>query len=389
MTPVLVSLPLFSERSQRFGQNEPFLCILLGACSSFCATSLCLTWFHSTDVVLYHRQESGSNSKTKKDTSEQVNLDAIFVPPPEFQSSPLENGDNTSKPQVNLFQTLNHQHDPFQTSTQQDNGLFHNVTLNSPAQTQNLSATKSFDISKGEVDDIFLSAKEKSPHYAASAKEVNLFQKSPSVFVDPFESPVKKDDDLFQAPKSSAANPFYTSTTDKDVDLFHAFPNKSEEPSPFIKPDAREESSLDVFSWSSVDPFPSPITRTLFQDVSSLEDPFAPSPPTQLNPLKYGSPGTLDIFQPLPPTSSTTQLNSPSEKVGMLSSPDPPKKPPLVSPPPVPPKPSLRPQQIILTTPQGTKHDINQPTPLSQARTLSGSPSQSPGEMTHVGILTA
>ncbi|XP_028261580.1 uncharacterized protein LOC114435853 isoform X2 [Parambassis ranga] len=322
--------------------------------------------------------ESGSNSNTTEDTSEQANLDAIFVPPPEFQSSPLEvhseeKGDNSSEPQVNLFQTLSHQRHPFQTSTQQANSLFHNVTLNSPAQEQN--------VSKGEVEDIFRSAKEKAPYHAASSTEVNLFEKSLNVFVDPFEPPLKKEDDLFQAPKSSAANPFYTSTMDKDMDLFHAGPNKSEEPSPFIKLDTREESSLDVFSSSSVDPFPSPITRTLFQDVSSLEDPFAPSPPTQVNPFMYGSTGTLDISKPLPPTRSTTPLKSPSEKVAMLSSP---KRPPLVSPPPIPPKPSVRPQQIILTTPQGTKHDINQPTPLSQSRTLSGSPSQSPAEMTHV-----
>ncbi|KAG7234110.1 hypothetical protein INR49_005813 [Caranx melampygus] len=71
----------------------------------------------------------------------------------------------------------------------------------------------------------------------------------------------------------------------------------------------------------------------------------------------------------------------------MLSSPDLSEAKSLKSPPAVKPKPSYRPQNIVLTTPRGTKHDILQPTPFIQANHLSVSTSQSPSpspEMTHV-----
>ncbi|XP_042257438.1 uncharacterized protein si:cabz01007807.1 isoform X4 [Thunnus maccoyii] len=373
--------------------------------------------------------ESGSKSNGTDDvgrkTSGEVSLDTIFVPPPEFQSSPLdfqqdsktmENGAKCSEPEKDLFQTLNHNpmQDLFQTSMSAQNasanGHYHDVTLNSPEtnppQTQNLSKnvqSKDSDLFKGEVENLFHAVKGESSHHAAHAKEVNLFDKSPSIFVDPFKSPSNKEDDLFQSPQCAAVNPFYSATT-KETLLCQAVPTESG----LVRPKSFSMNDRDVFSPSSTntfDPFPSPITRDLFQDVSNLDDPFGTTPSKQYDPFKDDFNGTPDIFQPLPSntvnnsdiskitpsntaskaTYSTPSLSSLSEiNLDKLSSPDLFKATPSEPLSAIQTKSSNMPHEIVLMTPQGTKHDILQPTPFSQARNLSVSPSQSPAEMTHM-----
>ncbi|KAK1890239.1 Apolipoprotein L domain containing protein 1 [Dissostichus eleginoides] len=83
---------------------------------------------------------------------------------------------------------------------------------------------------------------------------------------------------------------------------------------------------------------------------------------------------------------STSSVGSQSDiKLDMLSSPDLFKTTSIKAPPPaVRPKPSIRQHDIILTTPQGSTHDILQPSPFSRARNLSMTPSQSAAENTHV-----
>lgn len=381
-------------------------------------------------------QESGSKSHEEvgKESAE-INFGTLFVPPPEFQSSPLdlqtdiktvENGAKFSEPQKDLFQVLtaNPVQGRFQASTLAQNksasGHFHDVTLSSPdlfkpvpAQRRNLSEnlqSESSDLFKDEGVNLFEAAKGDHSLHAERPREVNLLEKSPSIFVDPFKSSSNKEDDLFRSPQPTVGNPFRTATTNGD--LFQAVPTESGEP--FPKQDHPEtkdlfgmsfQKNLDVFSSSSantVDPFPSPITRDLFQDVSSLDDPFGTTPSKPLDPFQDLSNGTLDIFQPLPTkmnsndvleintnntaskaTNSTSSLNSSSDrKLDMSSSPD------LFSAsesnPAIQPKSSTWQHDVILTTPQGTDYDILQPTPFTRARNLSMTPGRSPAQMTHV-----
>lgn len=381
-------------------------------------------------------QESGSKSHEEvgKESAE-INFGTLFVPPPEFQSSPLdlqtdiktvENGAKFSEPQKDLFQVLtaNPVQGRFQASTLAQNksasGHFHDVTLSSPdlfkpvpAQRRNLSEnlqSESSDLFKDEGVNLFEAAKGDHSLHAERPREVNLLEKSPSIFVDPFKSSSNKEDDLFRSPQPTVGNLFRTATTNGD--LFQAVPTESGEPFPKQDPSETKDlfgmsfqKNLDVFSSSSantVDPFPSPITRDLFQDVSSLDDPFGTTPSKPLDPFQDLSNGTLDIFQPLPTkmnsndvleintnntaskaTNSTSSLNSSSDrKLDMSSSPD------LFSAsesnPAIQPKSSTWQHDVILTTPQGTDYDILQPTPFTRARNLSMTPGRSPAQMTHV-----
>ncbi|XP_073330655.1 uncharacterized protein [Pagrus major] len=390
-----------------------------------------------TNPFYTHYLESGSKSQEEAGRkSSEVDFSTIFVPPPEFQSSPLdlqseiktvENGAKFSEPQKDLFQVLtpNPVQGRFQASTlaqnKSANGHFHDVTLNSPdlfkpvpVQIQNFSEnlqSESSDLFKDEGVNLFQAAKGEDSLNAERPREVNLLEKSPSIFVDPFKSPSNKEDDLFRSPQPTVGNPFRTATTNGD--LFQAVPTKSGEIFP-KDPSTKEDlfgmsfqKNLDVFSSSSantVDPFPSPITRDLFQDVSSLDDPFGTTPSKQFDPFQDLSNGTPDIFQPLPSktnskdvfeiipnntaskaTNSTSSLNSSSEsKFDMSSSPDLFNAMPSDSHPAIQPRSSTWQHDVILTTPQGTEHDILQPTPFRRARNLSMTPGRSPAEMTHV-----
>ncbi len=366
---------------------------------------------HVPDNLLFWYQESGSKGHGTEDIGKKtskVDLDTIFVPPPAFQSSPLdlpaeinavENGTEFSEPQKDLFQALNRTQDRFQTSSLPQNvsanGHLQDVTLNSPdlfKGTQNFSKTsllKSSDPFKDELTSLFQAAKGEDLLNVERTRETNLFDKSPSFCANPFTSPSNKDD-LFWSPKPAVGNPFDAAKT-SDTDLFKGTLSEGREPfsisgnkhNPSTKEDLfalSSSKSLDIFSPSSVnsvDPFPSPITRDLFQDVSSLDDPFGDTPSKQFDPFQDASNGTPDISRPLP--------SLPSEKkVDMLSSPDLFKAVTSESQPAVRPKLPDRPHDIVLTTPQGTKHDILQPTPFSQTNNLSVSPNQSPADMNHV-----
>lgn len=338
----------------------------------------------------------------------------------------VENGAEFSDPSKDLFQTFatNRMQGDFQTSvwgqSASANGHSHDVTLNSPdlfkpmdTQTQSLSKalqSKSSDLFKDEGVDPFQVAKRDDLLHAERPREVDLFAKSPNISVNPFKSPSNQKDDLFQFSKPMV-NPFDTATT-KEADLFGA--TKSSEfvfnkQDPFMKDDLfgmpSSTQNLDVFSSSStnsVDPFPSPIQRDLFQDVSSLDDPFGTTPSGKYDPFQDVSTGTPDIFQPLPSktngidifgsstapkaTYSTPSLNSPSErKSDMLSSPDLFKATPSEPNPAAQLKSSDKPQDIFLANPQGDKDDILPPTPFSRARNRSMLHGQSPPDMTRVG----
>lgn len=408
--------------------------------SRFCFIVV-VVFFLKNNLVLHYQENKGDITEDKrKKTLESVDCDSLFVSPPDFQSSPPdlpsenrteENGGTFPEPKNNLFKSQNDNNDQdlFHRSAPSHNATvngFHDVTLNSPnlfkatpAQAQNLSKSfpsRSSDLFKGEEDDLFQADKKEDLFETAWAKKADPFDKPASTFVDPFTSPLNKEDDLFQTPKSTVANPFYTATEKaddlfqspqpfytaptKETDLFQADSTKKD------KQDTKEKElvglsfkeNLSAFSTSStnsVDPFASPIAKDLFQDVSSLDDPFGSTPFTKYDPFQDVSSGTPDIFQQLPSQrraskniasdSSYSSLNSPSElklDVPDASSSHVFKK--SKAPPPVPPKPFQKPQEITLTTPRGTKHDILQPTPIIQAGDLSDSPGQSPSRMSNV-----
>ncbi|XP_059211192.1 proteoglycan 4-like isoform X2 [Centropristis striata] len=353
-----------------------------------------------------HYLESGNNGSK---TSQEVKHDTIFGPPAEFlspETKTVESGDESSELPKDIFEALTRPLPPARNKP--SNGHFNDVTVNSsdlfkpiPPPKTNLSKTlpsKSSDLFKNDGVSLFQAAKGEDSLHAGSTKEVNLFDKSPSGFVDPFKSASTKEDDPFWSPQPTKANPFHTATT-KGADLFQAAPTKSGEnkQDPFTKEDlfgtSSSKENLDVFSSSStktVDPFPSPIQRDFFQEVSSVGDPFAPS--KQDDPFKDVSKGKSYIFQPLPskfngkdifgktssdsaskPAYTTPSLDSPSEtKLDMLSSPDFLKATPAESHPDVPPKSFNKPQDIL------------QPSPFSRARNLSMTPSQASAEMAHV-----
>ncbi|XP_074479526.1 uncharacterized protein LOC141760543 isoform X4 [Sebastes fasciatus] len=295
-------------------------------------------------------------------TPEAVNLDTIAVPQPEFPSS-LD-----LQPEM---KTLT----PNQNSTDLFQPMF-----------------------KDDGVDLFQATEGEDLLHAENTMVGNPFLKSSSIFVDPFNSSSNKEDDLFRSTQPVMANPLYTTTT-KEADLPRADPTKSEDLFHKQEDLFGMSSFKDAFSSSStnaVDPFPSPITRDLFQDVSSLDDPFGTTPTRHYNPFHDFSPGTTDIFKPLPPktngtdvfgitssdtpkaTYSTPSLNSPSEM--KLDAPLEPTD--LFK---ATPSESDSPDDLFLPTPQGTKPDIPQPSPFSRARNLSMMHGQSQADRIHGG----
>uniref|UniRef100_A0A8D3ARS2 Apolipoprotein L domain-containing protein 1 n=1 Tax=Scophthalmus maximus TaxID=52904 RepID=A0A8D3ARS2_SCOMX len=337
-----------------------------------------------------HNLESGSQGQVMEDDGVESNLNTHFVPPPGFQSSPLdlqpevqtvENGDKFSELQKDLF----HPWTLAQNSSASDHLPLNNLFKANPSRTPDLPRTS--DLFKG------------AELFQAAAQA----DKSPGIFMDPFKSPSNQANGLLQSSQSAVGNPFHTASA-SEADLFQAVPtNVKDNRDPFTKENGlfgvASEENRDLFSSSStsaVDPFPSPVARDLFQDLSSVEDPFGPTPSKQHDPFHDVSSGTPDFFLPLPSKAdsrdvfqtvpSNAAFSRPSFNCASETRLD-----PLMSPglfratesPPVD-RPTTSSSRVVLTTPQGTKHAVLHPTPFSQARNLSVSPSQSLGEMTHV-----
>lgn len=334
-------------------------------------------------------KDHGMNDR-KREMSEDEMLNTVLAPPQEFQNTPLdlkprpklamENGKQLSEHQKDPFQTLTHnsEEDVFQKASVGQNtserGSFYDISLNSsdlfkanPAQPQGLSKTMHSinpDPSNKAVDGLFSAAKSEELFVTRHAKDVGFFNGSPSTFVDPFSSPSNNEDDVFMSPQQNVVNPFPTASISKDP--FQADPTKTEDPFHFRGNQqdhsgedfaAFSKENLDIVSTSSTndpfDPFPSPIRGDLFQDVSSLDNPFGITTPKQYDPFQETSNRTSDIFQPLAPSRSPAQPFSGHK-------------------------------DIILTTPEGTKYDILQPTPFVRARNLAMSAKHSPAEISHV-----
>lgn len=370
---------------------------------------MCITWYiqnflllnqivivsATMDLILFSRQESSSRGHDLEDAggkSSGGDLGPASVPPPppkwrshqdlEKGIKTVQNGEFSGHQSEPLTSNHTQRHLQMSASPQNAaaNGTLHNLTPNSSdifkplsAQTQSPSSTsppKGSDPLKDDGFSLFHAAKEENLFQHNGEK--SLFDASPHISADPFTS--NKPDDPSEAPQPRGTNPFYTATP-RGADVFQPDPIQSVElfQKAETKPDCPTKDDLfgmtspknsDVFSPSftnTVDPFPSPITRDLFRDLSSLEDPFSPTPAKKYNPFHDVSNGTADIFQPLPSETTPDSFSSPAEvNVDALQS-------------------STRPRDVILTTPQGTNHNILHPTPFTRARNLSMSP-----ELTHV-----
>ncbi|CAL1591114.1 unnamed protein product [Knipowitschia caucasica] len=255
-----------------------------------------------------------STNHSEDNSTERVNSASAFVSPPEFQSSPMD---------TNIFQKT------------ESSSKSHDAPLFSPDL---FGANQSLrNGSKTAMEDFFVESR---------TEEVN-----PSIKTDNF------------LPPKPSTNPFHSSNYDKEnqspalVQSKHVTVTNSNE-------------ELDIFSpltgSSSLDPFPSPVTRNI--DFSSIEDPFGDSPLRFSDPFQDASLDTSDVFS--------------SPKVPAVKARPPRPRPPVSSP-----KDSTvsadKPTEIVLTTPQGSQHSVMQPTPLVQAGSLCASPSHTP-KLTHV-----
>ncbi|XP_024865306.1 uncharacterized protein si:cabz01007807.1 isoform X2 [Kryptolebias marmoratus] len=376
----------------------------------------------SNPFYLYHLESVNKSHLMEANEwkSSGVANGGIFIPPPDYESSPfertVEDKDKFSEP-LSPSQTNKHEEKLFRTNIMDQSATaigFRDTTLKSPktisrnaAPTQNSSKTwhqNGYNYLKDGANDYLNTAKREELIHTEYPQEVVMLEKSPNVFVDPFKSPSNE----IQSPRTVATNLFYH-TKAAEPDLFQAgstkhdklsYGQENKEDTSYEERDIFGEpfnKTLDIFSSSSVtsvDPFPSPLSRNLF-NTSSLDDPFGPTPSKQQDPFQDVSNGTPDIFQPqfkeakkskdiFEMTSSTSLNNSPTNvKLSTPASTDLPKKTPR-PPPPYRPKRSNTLKGLELTTPQESKQDPLQSTPFSQSISPSASPSPSPTDMTHV-----
>lgn len=336
----------------------------------------------------YFLESAGKSNDTSTRTSEEAaNVSAIFVPPPEFQSSPLDQPDTAS-----AQPTLYSQNDTFNNFAPkttldifQNSPSFHNVTLDTP--------------------DIFKTAQSSASHngYTSDIKAGDVFTGTEESFVASKEvnKSFKAADSLF--PKSVPnINPFYNSTTNdsassKTYDIF----NKENQSPAFVQSNdifsRASNDKFDIFSTSaagldSADLLPISVTRNI--DFSSIEDPFADSPLQLSDPFQDASLDTSDVFKPI--LAKAEGGNGGAKVVPPRPTPPRPTPPKPKPPRPTPPRPSPlaivprvaastvnKPEEIVLTSPEGSQRSILQPAPLIPVQSQSVSPSQSP-KLTHV-----
>lgn len=351
---------------------------------------------------------------------------SIKIPPPDYESSSLDlsfesrtvKDENKSLEPINMSQTYKREENLFQTNfinqSSTANDDFHKTPLKTPELiSRNTASTQKS--SKPWNEDGFSSLKdghEDCFHTIESViserpKELVMLEKSLNVYLDPFKSPPNK----VQSPQTVASNPF-SHTEAAEADLFQAGSLKRDKLShgqenkhtldkerdifgqPLLK-------NLDIFSSSSatsIDPFPSPLSRNLF-NTSNLDDPFGPTPSKQQDYYQDVSNSMSDIFQPRSLEAevsedlsemissnsmySTPLIDSSSDvKLNTLASTSLPKKMPKPPPPYKPKRPNTL-KDLVLTPSQESTQDL-QSTPFSQSSSLSASPSLSLTDITQV-----
>lgn len=307
----------------------------------------------------------------------------IHLPPPDYDDTSLnsdsrivENGGKVSEP-FNVSEAYKHNENPFQTNNTDQRAtahdLLHDITLKSP-ETISRDTMSTQNLSKPWHGNGSNALKDGGGKYFHTTKRQNTdgpeeVQSLQTVASISFYHSKAAEADLLQAGSSKSDKPSYD-TLDKKRDIFDPF-----------------KIHLDPFSTSSVtsvDPFPSPLSRNLF-NTSSLDDPFSPSPSMQTDHFKDVSNVTSDIFQTqfleAKETSksmfSTPLINSPSDVNFSTPASTDLKKPPKPLPP-YRPKRSNTQTELVLMTPQGSQQDLLQSTLFSESNSLSASPSLSP-----------
>lgn len=245
---------------------------------------------------------------------------------------------------VDLFQSL--PSDQLEMSTQKTTANSHDASLNS---------SDFFKLASVGAQN---SLKNTSLFKDAGVSTTNPFDSTPKTFADPS---AEVEFPLSQHPV--VTNPFHKDAATED-DLFQHPPMKE---NLFSISHLTNEDVFSPLSAQTPEPFPRTVTRDLLKDFSGSEEPSANTPSSQYNPFTGVSNGTPDIFRPLPKDipsglDPASTLWSPSERSDV-------EKPP----------------NVVLATPQGSKHNILQATPFVQARSLSASSSQSSPEMSRVG----
>ncbi|XP_061665095.1 uncharacterized protein si:cabz01007807.1 isoform X2 [Syngnathoides biaculeatus] len=305
--------------------------------------------FHSHHTEFGNKSDGGEDGWRKP--WQEARADGLFGPPPGFLGSPqdhLEDGKAAvSEAQQDLVQafSLNHVSDSYPTSQSGSaSGQYHSINLNSPENnTENLF--KNLHSKSSSMQDLL---RDSPDDFSLKTSSGQLLEKDHSVFMDPLRPSSNVEENLFGSSKA----PFYSAST-TESHLFQAnggnFPHDK-------KPgySGLSGSDVDVFSPSS--DVSSPIVKELFRDSGSTSDLFGAKAANS----KY-IPGTL-YGSGL--AKSTSDLSESAAQSMYFDTP----------------------RDIVLTTPQGSKHGILQPTPFSLARNLSKSPDSSPTDLTHMKL---
>lgn len=363
-----------------------------------------------TNPFYQHYLASSSSGHAKEDDKGRTSdaaLDAIFGPPPELQKSHLDlNGgiktvQREAEPSQDPLQTL------LSAGQASANGIFPKETQSDPEpQSMNFSSILQHQNSRAlknegfrafpaaEVENLFPAA---FPGEGTCLEKRNLFDTPPSDTDLSTPAPNKEPQ---HSSRSAVTNAVQRAPV-KAADLF-----SSESP---MKDDLFARSEVkDVFASpaNTGNPFSSPAASDLFQDFTNV-DPFDSPLSKQDDDFKRFSSGAPDIFQPLSSkaesrdlfetprssASSTLPYATPSWfKVSPDSTMDNTWSSPgfleehLSLAPAASQSSSAERPDVVLTTPQGTKKSILQPTPFTRARNLRLSSSQSP-VMTHVSTV--
>ncbi|KAJ0006642.1 hypothetical protein NQD34_013915 [Periophthalmus magnuspinnatus] len=296
------------------------------------------------------------------------NVASVFDPPPELQSSLMflrSSGQNQTDPlpQNDLFLNFSAKPAPDISQKSKLSPELLDVTLDSPDLFRTTQTSALLNGNKSEMEDLFAAARSKEVNESFDGAD-SLFQPKSSAKAFYTEHSSNNNEKGNQSPAFVQTNDLFTANSNDKLDLF----------SPFS-------------SSSSVDPFPSDVTRDI--DFSKFDDPFADSPLKLSDPFQDASLDASDVFSPVSPKTN-----------GIVDAfkvaPSRPKPPRPAPPRPAPPRPappvrspkatapsSDKPKEIVLTTPKGSQHSILQPTPLIQANSQCTSPNQSP-TLTHV-----
>lgn len=213
-----------------------------------------------------------------------------------------------------------------------------------------------FDTPPSDTD-LSTPASHKEPLHSSRSAVTNPLQRAPIKAADLFsnESPMKDDleaKDVFASP-ANTGNPFSSPAAG---DSFQDFTNVD----PFDSPLSKQDDDFKRFSSGAPDIFQPLSTKAESRDL--FETPRSSASST----LAYATPSS---FMVSPHSTVDTTWSSPGFLEGHQSL-----------------APTAERPDVVLTTPQGTKKSILQPTPFTRARNLRLPSSQSSPVMTHVCI---